>query len=66
MEIEEKFITDRLMQDSAKAVECGHGFPGYFGFPASAFNKEELIMLLNVVYDMYFRVTQPTDGFASI
>lgn len=53
MGTEERFIVDHLRKVSNKAVWRGHEFPGFMGSPASAYNKEGLIMLLNVLYDMY-------------
>jgi hypothetical protein len=44
-------IVDYLKQDSEKAILNGNKWPGYLGAHPNQFNKEELIMVCNILYD---------------
>jgi hypothetical protein len=53
-EVESKIIEDATLaikENSNIAIIRGNKFPGYFGYSPNDFSKEELIMILNIVYD---------------
>jgi len=46
-------ISETLKKDSDEAVQLGNEFPGYMGVPPKSFSKQELIMLLNVLFNEF-------------
>lgn len=40
-----------LLEENNKAIKNGNEFKGFLGVPPSEFNKEQLEMVCNILYD---------------
>lgn len=55
-----------LQTRSEMAIDRGNKFPGYLGFNPEDYSKEQLIMMLNIIYDELQRTKNEniaTSGF---